>query len=102
MEVLINGVELRNRVVWTRERKYVKRDGTEGVVKPRPYFTVDCKDKNGVMNSNMIYLSEDKVSILESKINGFPDHAKLTLNCVLESSYDGQFRVVCYDLDVKK
>ena len=102
MEVIVSNVELRNRVVWTKERKYVKRDGTDGTIASRPYFTVDSKNKDGVMVSNMIYLSDDKKSMLESKIKDFPDHAKLNLVCDLESTFDGQFRVVAKEVNLVK
>ncbi len=102
MEVIVSNVELRNRVVWSKERKYQKRDGTDGVIKSRPYFTVDSKNKDGVMVSSMIYLLEDRQSMLESKIKELSDHSKLNLVCDLESTFDGQFRVVAKDINVLK
>lgn len=99
MNILVSEVELRNRVAYTKERKFIKRDGTEGVIHSRAYFTVDYKNKDGAMVSCMIYLDDLKVVELDNKIKALADHSKLTLKCSYEAGFDGQCRLICNDVN---
>ena len=100
MEIVVKNVELRNRVVFTQRKDYMKRDGTAGVVEPRPYFTVDSKNSNGAMVSSMIFISDTNSQVLQNRIRDLTDHAKLELKCSSENGFDGMHRLVCEDFTI--
>lgn len=100
MNILISDVELRNRVAYTKERAFTKRDGTEGKVPSRAYFTVDYKNDQGAIVSAMVYLDDKKVVELDNKIKALADHSKLNLKCSYEPGFDGQCRLICNDVNL--
>ena len=100
MEIVVKNVELRNRVAWTQKKDYLKRDGTTGTIESRPYFTVDSKNENGVMVSNMIFIGGENSQVVQNRIRDLVDHAKLELKCNSEIGFDGMHRLVCIDFAI--